>query len=91
MSVTAIDSSENTAVARILALMIDSRATGVASSGSSDCRSRSPAVASIASCMPPMNASSSSRYGSICCDRSKRASGVATSRVPTCSGLATAG
>jgi hypothetical protein len=74
-----------------LALMIASRDAGVASSGSSDWRSRSPAVASIASCMPPMKASSSNRYGSSCCVRSKRASGVATSRVPTSNGRATAG
>ena len=33
--------------ARILPLMIALRAAGVASSGSSDCRSRSPAVTSI--------------------------------------------
>jgi hypothetical protein len=45
----------------ILPLMIAPRDAGVASSGSSDCRSRSPAVASIATCMPPMNASSSNR------------------------------
>jgi hypothetical protein len=60
-SVTSNDSSVNVAVARILPLMIASRETGVASSGSSDCRSRSPAVASMASCMPPTKASSSRR------------------------------
>ena len=62
-SVMLNDSSVNIAVAKIFALMMISRDTGVASSGSSDWRSRSPAVASIASCMPPMNAKQQQQVG----------------------------
>ena len=76
--------------AAILPLTMAPREAGVASSGSSDCRSRSPAVASSTSAAPPRKAVMIRKYGSITDSISPRwASGVATSRVPTLTGCAT--
>ena len=55
----------NAPVAPSLPRRIFERATGLANSGSSDCRSRSPAVVSMARAMPPMKAPRMKKYGSI--------------------------
>ena len=59
---------------------ICARVAGLASSGSSDCRSRSPAVVSIARYMPPRKAPNTRRYGrklsscpARCCRLARRA------------------
>ena len=78
--------------ASILPLTRAPRGAGVASSGSSDCRSRSPAVVSMTRCEPPMKADIISRIGRMTDSRMPRlASAVARSRVPTLTGMATAG
>ena len=55
----------NVQIAASLPARICQRGTGLTNSGSSDWRSRSPAVVSIASDMPPMNAPRMKKYGSI--------------------------
>ena len=94
-SASRISSSEAMPIitdASILPLTMAPRAAGVASNGSSDCRSRSPAVVSIARWMPPRNAEINSRIGSIADSMMPRlASGVARSRVPTPTGTPTTG
>ncbi len=56
---------ENRQIAASLPARIFQRDTGLANSGSSDWRSRSPAVRSIARYMPPMNTVSTKKYGRI--------------------------
>jgi len=54
-SVSSSDTNPTTQAAPILPLTMALREPGVASNGSSDCRSRSPAVVSITRYAPPMN------------------------------------
>ena len=54
--ISSIDSRPKDTAASILPPTNAARDAGVASSGSRDCRSRSPAVVSIAKCAPPMKA-----------------------------------
>ena len=90
--ISSIDSSPSSTAASILPPTSAPRATGVASSGSSDCRSRSPAVVSIAKWAPPMKAKMVRIIGSrMLMNELFFASGVAMSRMPTCSGAATPG
>ncbi|MBW3551355.1 MAG: methyltransferase domain-containing protein [Proteobacteria bacterium] len=77
---------------RGLTMTIEPRVAGVASSGSSDWRSRSPAVASRIRYAPPRNEVRISRYGRMKDNSTPRlASTVATSRVPRLTGRVTAG
>ncbi len=86
------DTSPSTQAAMILPVTIAPRAAGVASNGSSVCRSRSPAVASSTSAAPPRKAVMIRKYGSITDSiRPRLASGVDTSSVLVLTGCATAG
>ena len=67
------------------------RATGLISKGSIDWRSRSPAVVSIASGMPPMKAPRMKKYGSTPNMFPLRLCGVDWSRLATTMGRATVG
>ena len=90
--ISSIDSRPSSTAASILPPTSAARGTGVASSGSSDCRSRSPAVVSIARWAPPMKAKMVRISGSsIAMNELRLASAVARSRVPTLSGAAMPG
>ena len=67
------------------------RGTGLTSSASSDPRSRSPAVASVASCIAPVNAASSTINGITDSSLAARCCVVDTSTPSTFSGVAAAG
>ncbi len=60
---SASEASAKKAVAPSLPAMICQRGTGVISSGSSDLRSRSPAVVSMAMCIEPTNTAIRMKYG----------------------------
>ena len=90
--ISSIETMPSSAAAAILPLTSAPREAGVASSGSSDCRSRSPAVVSMARCEPPMKAKMVRIIGSrMVMNMPLLASGVARSRVPVFNGAATIG
>ena len=95
LNVTSISSSDarpSAQAAAILPLTTALRGAGVASSGSRDWRSRSPAVASRITAMPPRNADRISRYGNnIAASCPRLASADAMSRTPTLNGRTTPG
>ena len=71
--------------------VLAARSAGVASKGSRDCRSRSPAVTSITKYAPPMKLLKISKYGRNASSMPRRDSGVATSRHATRTGCSTSG
>ena len=77
--------------APILARTSEERGTGAAKSGSSDWRSRSPAVTSMAMGIPPVNMAMTRKKGMVARSMAARLAGVETSSRSTASGSITAG
>ena len=77
--VSASVAAPKAAVAPILASTIAERGRGAAKRGSSDCRSRSPAVTSMAMGIPPVNMAITRKKGMVASNMAARLAGVETS------------